>query len=253
MDLTKYRNSEREQARIKDLMRLVPPRGRSVLDLGARDGFLSYLLAERFDRVVALDLEKPRIEHSKIEAVAGDARRLPFPDETFDVVLCAEVLEHIPPRLLEEVCNEICRVTARTAIIGVPYRQDLRIGRTRCRNCGARNPPWGHVNSFDERRLLNLFPLMDASLVSFVGRNDAVTNRMSARLMEYAGHPYGTYEQEEPCIECGATLLPPTARSWTQKVATKIAIKSDALQRMVTPFRGNWIHVNFEKPAAGSP
>ena len=54
MDLTDYRNSEREQARIKDLMRLIPPLGSSALDIGARDGFLSYLLANNEPRCCTL-------------------------------------------------------------------------------------------------------------------------------------------------------------------------------------------------------
>ena len=105
MDLTDCRNSEREQARIKDLMRLMPPLGGSALDIGARDGFLSYLLAERFDRVVALDLERPSIEHPKLEPVDGDFSRLRFLDEAFDVVLSAEALKHIALGMLNNVSN----------------------------------------------------------------------------------------------------------------------------------------------------
>lgn len=253
MDLTDYRNSKREQERVKDLMRLVPHSGRLALDLGARDAYMSRLLVARFDRVVALDLEVPPVDHPRIDAVVGDASRLTFGDNTFDSVLCAEVLEHIPPPLLDQVCQEIARVTRHVAVIGVPYRQDLRLGRTLCRSCGACNPPWGHVNAFDEERLRQLFPAMTAACISFVGRTDAVTNSVSASLMDFAGHPYGTYDQDEACVECGAALLPAAGRSWRQKVATKIACGLDALQRAATPSRGNWIHVKFEKHATAAP
>lgn len=247
LNLTTYRNSDREQARVNNLMRLVPESGGLALDLGARDGFISRLLAERFDRVVALDLEKPAVDHPRIDAVVGDASRLTFDDDAFDVVLCAEVLEHIPPPLLGQACQEIARVTRRVAIVGVPYREDLRVGRTLCRACGVRNPPWGHVNTFDEQRLFQLFPGMTASCVSFVCRTNTVTNRLSTSLLDFAGNPYGTYEQDEPCVECGARLRPPVNRSLAQRGATKLAFSLDALQRAVTSFRGNWIHVKFEK------
>lgn len=253
MDLTDYRNSEREQARVKDLMRLMPGGGQLALDLGARDAYMSRLLVERFDRVVALDLEKPVVDHPRIDAVVGDASHLQFCDNAFDAVLCAEVLEHIPPPLLAQVCQEITRVTRDIAIVGVPFRQDLRLGRTLCGGCGASNPPWGHVNSFDEQRLRHLFPAMTLSRVSFVGRTDAVTNSVSATLMYFAGHPYGTYEQDEACVECGAALLPPANRSWSQKVATKLAVGLDALQRAASPSRGNWIHAKFEKRVTTPP
>jgi hypothetical protein len=248
MALTDYRNSEREQQRTRDLMRLMPGNGRLALDVGTRDAYMSQLLAERFDRVVALDLVKPVVNHPRIDAIVGDASNLSFRDDAFDAVLCAEVLEHIPPRLLDQVCREVARVTRCVAVIGVPYRQDLRLGRAVCRACGANNPAWGHVNSFDEAKLLRLFPGMRASF-SFIGRTDAVTNGLSARLMNFAGNPYGTYEQDEGCIECGALLLPPKSRSRTQRLATRLACRLDSVQQLVTPFRANWIHVRFEKIA----
>jgi hypothetical protein len=122
-------------------------------DIGAREGCFSRLLADRIDEVVTLDLEMPRIEHDRVRCVAGDATALQFDDGSFDAVLCAEVLEHIPPPGLQRACEEIARVTCGIAVIGVPFRQDTRVGRTTCAQCGRPNPPWGHVNEFDEPRL----------------------------------------------------------------------------------------------------
>ena len=51
MDLTEYRNSDLEQKRIRDLINLLPQHGGSVLDIGARDGYISNLLTEFFDLV----------------------------------------------------------------------------------------------------------------------------------------------------------------------------------------------------------
>lgn len=49
VDLKAYRESKNEKERIGDLFRLIPERGSEALDIGARDGFLSLKLAERFD------------------------------------------------------------------------------------------------------------------------------------------------------------------------------------------------------------
>ena len=59
MDLTHYRGSAVERTRTDDLMRLISSKGQSALDVGARDGHFSELLAERFESVTALDLENP--------------------------------------------------------------------------------------------------------------------------------------------------------------------------------------------------
>ncbi len=103
-NLGEYRRRTAEQARIASLFELLPAHGHTALDVGARDGYLSLQLAQRFDMVVALDLEKPRIDHPRIDAVQGDASRLDYADSSFDAVLCSEVLEHIPDptRALDE-------------------------------------------------------------------------------------------------------------------------------------------------------
>src|SRR6516162_4614312 len=99
------RNSAREKQRIADLMRLLPSSIDTVLDVGARDGFISILLAERFLKVTALDLEKPSIDHRRIHCVQGDVTGLDFQDATFDLVFCTEVLEHISTPLFVKACD----------------------------------------------------------------------------------------------------------------------------------------------------
>jgi SAM-dependent methyltransferase len=250
IDLSSYRGTEREQARTQDLLDLTPSYGGSVLDVGARDGYLSRLLAARFDQVVALDLEKPEIVHPRIEPVKGDATALEFEDNKFDTVVCSEVLEHIPVPSLQRACREIGRVAKRTVVIGVPYKQDIRCGRSTCRACGKPNPPWGHVNSFDELRLQELFRDFSVAKLSYVGTNPDWTNSLSTVLLDFAGNPYGTYEQDELCVHCGDSIGPPTERKLIQKLATKAAYLLNRAQRPFTNVRAQWVHVRFEKSSA---
>lgn len=248
MDQTDYRNKEIEIARTSDLIALIPDDCRgAVLDIGARDGWFSVILAERFNKVIALDLEKPSIEHPGVQCVKGDAADLNFADKEFDLVFCAEVLEHIPSQRLMKACSELERVTRKYILIGVPFKQDLRIGRSKCSSCGKRNPPWGHVNNFDEDKLKQLFPLYEAEKISFVGENKEYTNALSALLMDYAGNPYGTYHKGVFCIHCGAELKEPPQRNILQKVSTRLAFYMKKMQRSFHSPHPNWIHILFEK------
>ena len=246
-DLSEYRASPREQARTRDLLSLTPTGGRTALDIGARDGHFSRLLAERFDRVIALDLTTPAIAHPNIVCVRGNAANLDFPDNSIDFVLCAEVLEHIQQPILSTVCQELQRVCKRELLIGVPYKQDLRVGRTTCASCGAKNPPWGHVNSFDEDCLRSYFGRCAVKTITFVGQTRDATNALSTALMDLAGNPYGTYVQEEPCLHCGQSLAAPGERSVTQKVLTKLAVMTRRATAMFAPTRGNWMHMLLAK------
>jgi hypothetical protein len=242
-----WRQTEIEKERVADLMAMLPAQTGTAVDVGARDGFISTALADRGVAVTALDLEQPAIGDPRITCVKGDATALDFADDSFDLVFCAEVLEHIPSALLEKACAELARVARRHLLIGVPYKQDLRLDRSTCSNCGNTNPPWGHVNRFDEARLGQLFAGCRIAQTSFVGQTSEVTNFLSTRLMEAAGNPYGTYVQDEPCVHCGAALAAPAARTLIDRCLTKTAVLARKAQApFVTP-RPKWIHVLFEK------
>lgn len=244
-DLSLYRESPRERDRIADLMSLVPAGLTSALDVGARDGFLSRLLAQRISHVTALDLTEPTFRFDRVTCVAGDVTDLQFADSSFDLVFCAEVLEHVSD--VEKAASELTRVARRFVLVGVPYRQDIRVGRLTCYTCGERNPPWGHVNSFDDHRLLALFPRCAPRETSLVGFARARTNPISVALLDLAGNPFGDYAQDEPCIRCGRKLVAPPTRNFMQKVASKVGLHLQRLTTALARPHGNWIHVLFEK------
>lgn len=244
-----WRETEVERTRVAELMGMLPDRVRTAVDIGARDGFISRQLADRGVSVTALDLEKPLIYDARVSCVKGDATALDFADNSFDLVFCAEVLEHIPRAMLEKACAELARVSALYLLIGVPYKQDLRLDRSTCGACGESNPPWGHVNRFDEACLNSLFPGYRIVSTAFVGSTSEATNFLSWRLMEAAGNPYGTYIQDEPCIHCGTALTAPPPRTLVDRCLAKLSVLARKVQAPFIAPRPKWIHVLFEKQA----
>lgn len=247
MNISVARLKPTEQVRISSLIGLAKNGATSALDVGARDGYLSSLLANKVERVVALDLLKPVVDDPRIICVEGDASALSFRDEEFEIVLCAEVLEHIPEPTLSLVCKELVRVTSRHLIIGVPLKQDLRLCRSTCGNCGSTNPPWGHVNSFDEKRLAALFAPLRIDATEYIGKAPPGTNFLSAWLMDFAGNPFGTYEQDEACCSCSKDIGVPMQRTVIQRVATRVATLLQRTQAMLHREHANWIHIRFSK------
>lgn len=245
-DLTEYRASAPEQLRVASLLALVPDGTQTVLDVGTRDGYIARKLADQGCKVTALDLSEPRLAHPNITCVRGNAVALYFPDRHFDLVLCAEVLEHIPMPALERACAELARVSRSHVLIGVPFEQDTRVGRTTCRSCGGVSPPWGHVNSLGEQRLLQLFSQLQPCRKDLVGRAGPRTNAVATWLMDRAGNPFGTYGQEENCVHCGQALLPPGPRTLLQRVFTRLSVWAQAIGTHEVS-QANWIHLLFKR------
>ena len=237
--------------RVRHFVELVPDTMQTALEIGARSGLMTELLAPRFHRLTAFDLTLPQLDIPGVVPVAGDATRLEFDDNTFDVVICAEVLEHIPPELMPKACDELKRVARHQVVIGVPNRQDLRVERLNCNACGRTSPPYGHLNQFDKDSLTRLFaPLVPQTMTS-LGPHAEQTNPLSTALMNWAGNPMGTYSQHEPCPWCDTLFSEPPPPSVAIRAVVKAAHLLNRLQNRVSPTVPAWLHAVFIKIARG--
>lgn len=94
--------------------RLVPwalkgvPLGDSILELGPGPGATTEALLQRGYRVAAAEVDAPaayRLRHQlgrRAQIVNADATNLPWPDGTFDSVVCFTMLHHIPSAELQD-------------------------------------------------------------------------------------------------------------------------------------------------------
>jgi ArsR family transcriptional regulator len=94
------------------LLRLLPPL--VIADLGAGEGTISLLLAQRAERVIAVDSSEKMVEYGtgvarnngvkNLEYRLGDLEELPLPDSEVDLALLHQSLHHAlhPRKALEE-------------------------------------------------------------------------------------------------------------------------------------------------------
>lgn len=130
----------------------------NVLDAGCGEGeSLSRLAPVLPAEQSGIDLNPESVQFTsarvpEADIAVGDITAMPFEDGSFDLVLCLEVLEHLPvPGLALE---EIARVSARDIVISVPHEPWFRLGSLARGNYAK---TWGnhpeHVNHWNHRSL----------------------------------------------------------------------------------------------------
>lgn len=113
------------------LRQLAPFAGGTVLDVGGGHGQLALPLAARGWNVTVAGSDpaacsgevRAAADAGRLRYIACDLLALPFPDRSFDVVLCFRLLTHCDA--WERLVAELCRVARRTVIVDYPTGQSL--------------------------------------------------------------------------------------------------------------------------------
>jgi SAM-dependent methyltransferase len=108
----------------RSLVRLLPGLNGNVLDIGSRNRRYDYLLKQK---PVAIDI----VEQVDRDVQKGDVTNLAFPEQSFDSVLCIEVLEYVddPKRALAEIHRVL--TPGGTLVLSVPFMFKVHEDRMR--------------------------------------------------------------------------------------------------------------------------
>ena len=137
--------------------------GLNLLDVGGGDGVLGEHLCKMGNYVASIDLPTVAVQIHRCQcllAVVGDAERLPFTSNTFEIVLASEIVEHLwnPQSFLDEAYRVLG--TDGHLIISTPEgKESLRYD--------------SHKNYFTTERLSRLlgkkFKVVDVKRLTAVG------------------------------------------------------------------------------------
>lgn len=123
-----------------------------LLDAGCGEGFITGLLKANVNNLDITGLEYTeealqiaRARNPEITFIQGDILKMPFDSDSFDIVLCSEVLEHLekPAAAL----NELLRVAKKELILTVPHEPWFCMGNMLVlKNVTRFGNPIDHIN-----------------------------------------------------------------------------------------------------------
>lgn len=134
---------------LQELRNIHPVR---ILDAGAGEGFtIDRLQKEQIGKEIegvefmqeAIDLGKQH--HPNAHIIQGDIHKLPYPDNSFDTVICTEVLEHVVEP--EKALQELVRVSSKYVVLTVPSEPFFMAGNfVRGKNLSRLGNDIEHIN-----------------------------------------------------------------------------------------------------------
>lgn len=134
--------------RFEFIIRKIPERVETILDVGAWDNQFKVMLESPGFQVVAVDLESNHPDVSKANITS-----LPFGDNSFDLIMCLEVIEHLDKEEMFLALGELERVTKKYIIISVP-NSEIPLGV-------------GHKQFFNDKKVENLFNCKNVEIYHF--------------------------------------------------------------------------------------
>jgi SAM-dependent methyltransferase len=204
--------SQDEIERIRATKEMIPQEVHSILDVGCGDGRIIETLSSTY-RTVGVDYAFSSIARVKTRGIQGSSGCLPFRDQSFDLVLCCEVLEHLEDDLFLETVSELIRVSRQYVLISVPYKENLRRLLTKCPPCGHVFHIWGHCRSFSESKLDTVFVPLRTASARFSGKRPPYFIPVVLWFNQILGNRWSEFAPTTMCPKCGNTQFKKTGKN----------------------------------------
>ena len=235
--------TSKEIIRISGTLDMIPKSVNSILEVGCGDGRVSKSIYHKFN-LAGIDVDMVKIRSFPGKRMIGDISSLPIKDKEFDLVLSAEVLEHLNSETFSSAIGEISRVAKQYILLTVPFKESLPANWERCSRCGHIFHAWGHVRRFNGESLKRLFK--NALLVKkrLLGPRETWIPSLLYIIAKKLGNVWGTH-QDKPvfCPKCGSASLQSEGNIFG-KIFIRLIWRMDRISPLRKPI---WIGCLYQK------
>ena len=239
------RQSPFTQAMHDRIRGIIPAGVESILDAGCGGGALMVFLSrEGKYKLHGLDLSEAGVQHVKdslgMSAEVGNVLNMEnIADNSYDLVVCSEVIEHLKQAEVMACVQELVRVAKTAVIITCPYAETLSYHHVVCGQCQSRFHVVGHINVVDENFLSRYFDELKCSFEFFYSgkrewRSKAYSDHMRSRGLNIIEIPNARCPICDQLLDYPEWDLFAKAQRLTYKVVQNVLFRS-----------GVWSHGNI--------
>lgn len=197
----KFNNDEIN--RITTITNMIPQDVDSLLEVGCGEGKIINPLVNKYKKICGVDISDKALKSVKTPKIKGRAENLPLPSDSFDIILCCEVLEHLPVHLYEKSLKEIQRVSKKYILISIPNDEDLEIGKINCPRCRSCFHIYGHLRSFNFSNIKELFSNYKLFKYEIVPVEVFMLNELIIKIKKVLKRDFFKFDETHLCPQCG--------------------------------------------------
>jgi len=222
----------REKIRIDEIIRNIPEDVITILDIGCGNGAVLNKLLEssKYERLVGIDFSETALKYVKTEKYLMNIENLIFKDKSFDLVICNEVLEHLPYQEYNSALKEITRVAKKYILVTTPNQEDLESNLVCCPECNAWFNQEYHVRSFNKDKLFKLFESFECKIISEIGdeipriKHNSITRLFNIYYIKRTPSNYSKCPQCEMIMSDYNKFKSDDNKSFIQKFLIKLSL-----------------------------
>jgi SAM-dependent methyltransferase len=157
-----------DEERVRNIVDAIPEDVRAILDVGLGGGFIFREIKKKGGmRCFGIDISPDLVNRLKDPRVCvADAGSVPFKDRQFDLVLSADLLEHVKDEFFGESISELKRVSRKYILINSPFKDAIDWPVALCNKCNKEFNVYGHIRAVDAELIKRLFPKEEFDIIS---------------------------------------------------------------------------------------
>jgi SAM-dependent methyltransferase len=153
-DWVKFDNANENYSSIR---KLIPKDVNSIIDIGCGNGLITNKLNSEFE-ITGVDRSAKALELVTTHKIQASCDNIPVENNSFDLVLSSELLEHLDDSTFSNTISEINRISNKYILISVPFEESLNKGMIQCPSCSLIFHRCYHMRTFSLDSIANNFP-----------------------------------------------------------------------------------------------